>query len=61
MMSALTAGLLGAASLILFAAFYLLVRRAERNVDYSAMTDGRRDETLPLLARVVANVIVAAP
>jgi hypothetical protein len=37
------------------------VRRAERTVDYSAMTDGRRDETLPLLARVVANVIVAAP
>ncbi|HEU5266806.1 MAG TPA: hypothetical protein VFU35_08895 [Jatrophihabitans sp.] len=60
-MSALTAGLLGAASLILFAALFVAVRRAERDLDYSAMTGGRRDDKLPMLARVVANVIVSSP
>jgi hypothetical protein len=59
-MNALVAGLVGAAFLILFAVFFVGVRRIERDVDYTGF-DGGRNDNLGLLARVVANVIVSSP
>ena len=60
-MSAVVAGLVGAAFLMLFAAFYVGVRRVERDVDYGDLGGGRRDDRIGLLARLIANVIVASP
>jgi hypothetical protein len=60
-MNALVAGLVGAAFLILFAVFFVGVRRIERDVDYTGFDGGRRNDNLGLLARVVANVIVSSP
>jgi hypothetical protein len=60
-MTALVAGLVGAAFVILFVLFYVGIRRIERDVDYGGLRGGQPDEKLGLLARVVANVIVASP
>lgn len=60
-MSAVVAGFVAAAFLILFAAFYVVVRRVERDVDYADMRGGRRDVRIGLVARLIANVIVASP
>jgi hypothetical protein len=60
-MTALVAGLVGAAFVMLFVLFYVGVRRMERDVDYGGLRGAQPDEKLGLLARVVANVIVASP
>ena len=60
-MSAMVASLVGAAFLILFAVFFIGVRRVERDVDYTAFGGDQHNDKLSLLARVVANVIVSSP
>jgi hypothetical protein len=63
-MTAIVAGLVGAAFLILIGVCYVATRRVERDLDYSdyAGSSGtRHDERLAHTARLIANVIVAAP
>jgi len=60
-MNTVGADLVGVASVILFALFFIGVRRMERDVDYTGFGRERRDDKLGLLARVVANVIVSSP
>jgi hypothetical protein len=60
-MTALIAGLVGAAFLILIALAYVGVRRMERDVDYTGFGAERPDDRLAHTAQLVANVLVAAP
>jgi hypothetical protein len=60
-MNALTAGLVGAAFLVLIVMFLIRVRRVEREVDYAEFAKARPDDQLAYLARVVANVTVSSP
>jgi hypothetical protein len=61
-MSTLTAVFVGAALLSVFVMLLVRARRIERDVDFTQLTrckDG--EDRLTLLARVVANSIVASP
>lgn len=61
-MSTLTAALVGAALLSVFVVFLIRARRVERDVDFAQLS--RRtdeDDNLTLLARIIANSIVASP
>jgi len=60
-MNAVVASTVGAAFLILFALFFIGVRRIERDVDYTSFGGDQHNDKLRLLARVVANVIVSSP
>ena len=61
-MSTLTAVLVGAALLSVFVVLMIRARRIERDVDLAQLS--RRtdeDDNLTLLARIIANSIVASP
>jgi hypothetical protein len=60
-MSELFAALVCAACLALVVLCYVRVRRIERDVDLADLHSEERDDKTALLARVVANMIVASP
>jgi len=60
-MNAFTATLVGLAMLSLFAIFLIHVRRMERDVDYAELRQhSDDDDNLTLLARIIANSVVAS-
>ena len=60
-MNALTATLVGAAMLLLFAIFLIRVRRIERDVDFAELKrHDDDDDNLDLLARIISNSVVAS-
>jgi hypothetical protein len=61
-MSTWTAALAAAALLTLFVLFLVRVRRIERDVDFAEFTrHADDDDNLALLARIIANTVVASP
>ena len=61
-MSTVTAVLVGAALLSLWMVFLIRARRIERAVDLAQVSRGTdEDDNLALLARIIANSIVASP
>lgn len=59
-MNAFTATLVAIAMLSLFAIFLIHVRRMERDVDYAELRQHSDDDNLTLLARIIANSVVAS-